>query len=277
MLFRKRLHCKGPIKEHSKILILFSYYSGLSEVPSSSQLSVGSEDTGLDEESESCDIKSQSGVSVSSSSAYSSETDPLFVQGPDYNRLQKESFVELEPDQDDGLLFNADLETATGYSNVEIGDIEEEKSEKSSLSNINIGSQETLLSIKSLSPSHQADARFEVGKDMNGNPELVIETEVPEPLLPALDLTESDISTAIGSMTEGLPLLYFIRLITRRFLLTGVKGTLMPDRKVRVSIKSLALSNIGSAVCLCPQILVEPLFHTEVQGKFSRKVVLLVL
>lgn len=238
----------------------------MSEVPSSSQLSIASEDTGLDEESESCDIKSQSADSETASSTNGSEMDKNEPKSADSSNNATESekirgIVTQLSEEDTGVVFSADTE----YSNIEIGDIQDDKSEQSNMSNINTGSQETLLSIKSLSPTHnKAEGRLEVmGQDLNGNPELIVDSDVPEPISPSPDTSSVDILKGIGSLTEGMPLLYCVRLICRRFLLTGLKEELIPDRKVRVSVKSLALANIGYAVTLCPRIFLETLFELE--------------
>lgn len=231
----------------------------MSEVPSTSQLSVASsEDTGLDEESESCDIKSQSGVSTASS-AYSSGVASQSERGSQ-NDLETLKDRLPESGEDIGVVMNCESE----YSGVEIGDIQDDKSEQSNLSNVNAGSQETLLSIKSLSPTHVAsESRLEIiGQDMNGNPEIV-ETEAYSP---APDPGDTNPLDGIGEGTEGLPLLYCVRVICRRFLLTSKRQELIPDRRVRVSVKSLALGNIACAVKICPSIFLEKLLVDSMQG-----------
>lgn len=235
-------------------------------MPSSSQLSVASEDTGLDEESESCDIKSQSRVSDTTSSAYSSEIDQLESRSIDTTSDDTESTKEDKTEQDDTgtdiVVASSDAE----YSNVEIGDIQEDRSEQSNLSNVNAGSQETLLSIKSLSPSHVIDGRLEIiGQDMNGNPE-ILEAEVidPTPMVPVE--TEEALLAEIGAEIEGVPLVHCVRVICRRFLLCGKAGELMPDRRVRVSVKSLALTNMAFAVKLMPSVFLQRLIQNNTQG-----------
>lgn len=227
----------------------------MSEVPSTSQLSVTSEDTGLDEESESCDIKSQSGVSTGS---YSSG----LGQSEKGSQEDVASLKDKEKEEDLGMVMNCESE----YSNVEIGDIQEDKSEQSNLSNVPAGSQETLLSIKSLSPTHQAEGRLEIiGQDMNGNPEIV-ESEMFSPLPEGPETSETNLLDGLGDLLEGLPLLYCVRVICRRFLLTGKKQELMPDRRVRVSVKSLALGNLACAVKICPSVFLEKLLEEKRRG-----------
>ncbi|XP_076357189.1 huntingtin isoform X3 [Tachypleus tridentatus] len=57
----------------------------------------------------------------------------------------------------------------------------------------------------------------------------------------------------IGCFTdEDLPLIFCARLLASSFLLTGVKGKVLPDQNVRVSIKALAMSCLGSVLSLYP-------------------------
>ena len=57
----------------------------------------------------------------------------------------------------------------------------------------------------------------------------------------------------VGSMTGSeLPLVHCVRLLCSKFLLTGHKQGLVPDRLVRVSVKTLALGCVGAAIALHP-------------------------
>lgn len=244
-------------------ILLVCLFPVLSEVPSTSQLSVASEDTGLDEESESCDIKSQSGISDAAASAFCSETDQSETRLQDINsEITKQGSIEKdEAETDMGVVIKCDAE----YSNVEIGDLQEDRSEQSNLSNGNTGSRETLLSIKSLSPTHKIEGRLEIiGQDMNGNPE-VAEPEICE-ISPCVE-SDVNIGDIIGLETDGVPLVYCIRVICRRFLLLGKPLEAMPDRRVRVSVKSLALINVAYAVQLLPSVFLHKLLPTNTEGK----------
>lgn len=151
------------------------------------------------------------------------------------------------------------------YSNIEIADLNEDKSELSALSHGS--SVETLFSIKSLSPKRRPSLRKGISEDFNGNPELNavdIEFEPPSPLptMQGFNLPE------IGSFTDGeLPLLYCVRLICRRFLLSGTKSDLVPDRAIRISVKTLALACIASSISLCPKIFIYKLFVGDSKGE----------
>ncbi|XP_008191527.2 huntingtin [Tribolium castaneum] len=61
---------------------------------------------------------------------------------------------------------------------------------------------------------------------------------------------------AIGSFLDtDISLVYCARLITKSFLLSGQKGVCIPDKSVRVSVKSLALTCLASIVRIYPKIL----------------------
>jgi len=214
-------------------------------VPSTSQLSVASSDTGLDEESEACDIKGQSG-------ALTESVDQSEIVSQ-FNQCEIEPKEKVETPKDDiGLMMTCDSE----YSSVEIGDIKDDNSEVSNLSKVVAGSQETLLSVKSLSPTHVAEEPTEmVAQDMNGNPEIA----EPEVAFCQKENTERLIRENIGSPTEGVPIVYCVRVVCARFLLTGRKGELTPDRRVRVSLKTLAIGCVASAVKIYPSLFLEKL------------------
>ncbi|XP_017781525.1 PREDICTED: huntingtin [Nicrophorus vespilloides] len=57
-------------------------------------------------------------------------------------------------------------------------------------------------------------------------------------------------------LDKAVPLIYCGRLLTKQFLLNGVPGKLIPDKKVRVSTKNLALTCLSSIVQIYPQIVV---------------------
>ncbi|XP_043274964.1 huntingtin [Venturia canescens] len=60
----------------------------------------------------------------------------------------------------------------------------------------------------------------------------------------------------IGSYTDlEVPLIYACRYLTSSFLLTGIRGQLVPDKYFRVSVKSLALTCIGNILRLYPRVL----------------------
>lgn len=77
----------------------------------------------------------------------------------------------------------------------------------------------------------------------------------------------------VGSLTDTniSPLLFSTRLLCHSFLLTGYEDgetePLYPDRDIRVSIKSLALSCLSHIVLYFPQSFSKPMFVEET-GKY---------
>ena len=68
----------------------------------------------------------------------------------------------------------------------------------------------------------------------------------------------------------GVPLLNCVRLLCS-FLLSGEPGKVLPDSSTRVSVKSLALHCIGSALNLYPEALLAKVMPTELQMEGSSK------
>ncbi|XP_030848870.1 huntingtin [Strongylocentrotus purpuratus] len=65
----------------------------------------------------------------------------------------------------------------------------------------------------------------------------------------------------IGCYTdEDLPLRHLLRLLSSSFLLTGYQGSLIPDRKARVSVKVLAMGCAGHIIGMYPRLFFDRLF-----------------
>ncbi|XP_033756060.1 huntingtin-like [Pecten maximus] len=159
--------------------------------------------------------------------------------------------------------------TDSEYSGIEIGDLNEDKSEKSNITQVCSSSQETLLSIQSISPTRKPSLQKGVSQDLNGNPEIEDVLEGDRSLLPS---PGEDISASIGSLTDRQPaIVYCIRFIASRFLLSGCKRVLKPDKTVRVSVKSLALTCVSSAVAMYPQLFLLNLF-TDVSQDLDQEI-----
>jgi huntingtin len=162
----------------------------------------------------------------------------------------------------------------TKYSGIEIGDINEDVSEKSNLSQTSTanGSQQSLNKLP-IPPTTKRGG----GQDMNGNPEVEEESSPDVDVkTPASNYSQLDVTQNIGSLVEDVPLDFCIRVICRRFLLGGVKEQLIPDRVVRVSSKALALGCVSYTMILRPQILFMNVFKEVTEGKWQclcRKVI----
>ena len=92
---------------------------------------------------------------------------------------------------------------------------------------------------------------------LNRNPDESLEIDVSEAIQPAATTSHATLRDGdIGSIIDDddIPLLHCIRLLCSRFLLTGYPQGLIPDKQVRVSVKALALSCIGSAMNYAPHV-----------------------
>lgn len=70
----------------------------------------------------------------------------------------------------------------------------------------------------------------------------------------------------IGTFTDSdIPLKYCIRLLSSSFLLSGTPGGCIPDRNVRISVKSLALGCLSNIFSLYPSGFFLPL-HVNIPG-----------
>lgn len=176
--------------------------------------------------------------------------------------------------EEDNILDPVVLTTENTYTSVEIGDVNEERSERSTLSHSS--SVETLLSVKSLSPKHRPPLRKGVSQDLNGNPEYdgvsaaepgSRESASPSPV-PVVVVVVEDVPPGIGFFCDGeVPLVYCARLLCRRFLLAGTSQNLISDKTVRVSMKTLALGSIASAINIYPRLCLYNMFVDRYQSK----------
>ncbi|KAL8615828.1 hypothetical protein ACOMHN_048536 [Nucella lapillus] len=220
-----------------------------------------SDDTGLDEDLDSSDMGSRTTtISSSDTSPFASDLDSMCPHTDD-------SLVASGMENDSEVVDQMVMVTGDNdYSNVEIGDLNEERSEMSNLSHSS--SVDTLLSIKSISPKRQPPPTPDpqtptIPHDMNGNPQY--QPSDPE----EGDLSEATICVVganpagmkdedldIGTLVDRdeLPLLYMLRVVCKCYLLRGEAGQVVHDRHVRVSLKSLALGCVASIFSLCPRL-----------------------
>ncbi|XP_055860312.1 huntingtin-like [Biomphalaria glabrata] len=161
----------------------------------------------------------------------------------------------------------------TEYSSVEIGDINEERSELSASGMSHSESIETLQSVRSISPNTVQMAPVQLpGHDMNGNPQIIVCPGDDGALPPASPIPSGveaiqQITMEQDSLQEvDVPLLFYMRLLCKRFLLTGMTEGLVPDKQVRVSLKSLALGCVSCSLALCPRLFLFKLCPTAVNS-----------
>ncbi|XP_056004424.1 huntingtin-like isoform X2 [Ostrea edulis] len=244
---------------------------GLTEVPSMSKLPEDS--NAVDELEASESIVDTSEVSEDNVADIVASYQ---AQMPERTSEQTESVdsngVPLDVDTCDAGIVITTLDSK--YSGIEIGDLNEDVSEKSNLSQTSTanGSQQSLNKL-SLPPKTKRGG----GQDMNGNPE-VEEESSPEldVKTPVPNYRQIDVTQNIGCLSEDMPLDFCIRVICRRFLLGGTKEQLIPDRVVRVSSKALALGCVSYTMILKPQVLFMNVFKevTEDNNQLMKDVLL---
>ena len=90
----------------------------------------------------------------------------------------------------------------------------------------------------------------------------------PQSELSSVQETVSVRSGDIGILVSSRPIVYGVRLLASRFLLTGYPNGHMTDRMSRVSVKTLAMNCIAASVAVYPQVFAMKLFVGE-GGSFS--------
>nr|XP_006822985.1 PREDICTED: huntingtin [Saccoglossus kowalevskii] len=196
--------------------------------------------------------------------------------------------------QDDSdMILQNDSNDAT-YSNVEIGDVDEDLSPQEDvfLSHNTVkenfaGENAGLLGKSSSLPGSNTDIRVNISPsgDKDRTPDSSRSATPREAgSMEHLDIyshsreSSSSSLTAsgtarirdgdIGSYTDNeVPLVHCVRLMCAAYLLTGYKKGLIPDKLVRVSVKGLALGCVGNAISLFPKVFFAKLFKPDVSGE----------
>ncbi|XP_041368406.1 huntingtin-like isoform X2 [Gigantopelta aegis] len=258
------LMTKASIKKSLIFQVDLEEITGMSSENSLAMPAV-SDDAELEDDADSSDLVSQS----TNTSAETTELLPSELPTQTAPATEPNISLDAAPEDKNETAVASSLVVTSenNYSNVEIGEFIEEKSERSALSHSS--SVETLLSIRSISPKQKPSLKRELDQDLNGNPSVFDPSEMqdsplPSPLPPGLcEQRGSDVGSILG---DEMPLVYCVRLLCRRFLLQGEHGALIPDKITRVSLKSLALGCIASSFTLCPQIFFYKLFPEENVG-----------
>ena len=149
------------------------------------------------------------------------------------------------------------------YSNIEIGAVLEDTamSQSSSVDTLSEAVPQCTAALK----ASGSDDRLSVTNDDAPT----IDVDVTEAIQPDAPASKCIRPGDIGSIDDfDVPLVHCVRLLCSRFLLTGHKQGLLPDRLVRVSVKTLALGCVGSAVSLHPAVFLVRLHKSSpVDGK----------
>ncbi|GFO37998.1 huntingtin-like [Plakobranchus ocellatus] len=256
---RKRLLTCGSISK-SHIFRQDSKGDEQARVESVVDLVTMSDDTGLMEDADAGEKNSAPSIvsTGSDTSAFVSDLSSSSIERSGVS-INNEATVSEEAEWGDNIVVMTD---GTDYSGLEIGDLNEDRSEISGTSGMSHSdSMETLQSLRSSSPRQQGLPQLIPGHDMNGNPQIAPDPgeddEFQPPPSPGVMNNEpvEQIPIEPDSLKEDeVPLLFYLRLLSKRFLLTGVTDGLVPDKQVRVSLKSLALGCVACTLALCPRL-----------------------
>ena len=191
-------------------------------------------------------------------------TDGLVNPPDDQSEADNSTFLEETVDGVDNQM-SISMTTDGEYTNMEIGDVKDDCTVSPS------SSADTLSEAKH-SPQCKRSLRKGVSEDClsgagldDGLPEVDISAAIqPAQCVPGtatqIILREGD----IGHITDNdIPLVHLVRLLASKFLLTGYQQGLIPDRHVRLSVKSLALGCIGSALQLYPKAFLKTLHKSS--------------
>ncbi|KAJ8272123.1 hypothetical protein COCON_G00109820 [Conger conger] len=154
------------------------------------------------------------------------------------------------------------------YSGMQIGTLQDEEEEEGGAS---AGPEEPprpfSQSALALSKPHLVEGK---GHSRQSSDSSVDRLVPKEDVLESADLENKPprIKGEIGHYTDPTvePLVHCVRLLSASFLLTGHRNGLVPDRDVRVSVKTLAVSCVGAASALHPEVFFNTLYREPLQG-----------
>ena len=184
----------------------------------------------------------------------------LPVDDPSYEEDGNDKLDNLDNDL---LEMTKSLTTDTDYSGVDIANVIEGTMSQSS-------SNDTLSSVaqSTVGPEDHNALRVEECQDRLSvhSEEVEMGMDVTEAI--QLDSGNGSIPPREGHLgsindTDEVPLVYLTRLLCHRFLLMGYQHGLIPDRRVRVSVKVLALSCIGHIFELYPRAFLKKLHKSS--------------
>ncbi|XP_022080674.1 huntingtin-like isoform X2 [Acanthaster planci] len=224
-------------------------------------------DSGLDEESDSLSLATStadmpSSTSTSDTGIDSESTISMLANLANVPLLPEET-GNLEPliDESEVLLNDNQGE----YSNVDIGDIEEDSVIQDTMSYL--GDQMRQMLVDRLDVEVGLDARRLASSDLLKADEMDFQddTSREDSSVKSSPTTEVKIKQGdIGHYTDDdYPVTHCVRLLSSTYLLTGYSGGVMPDRHVRISVKALALSCVGLMVGMHPRIFFAKLFNSD--------------
>lgn len=154
--------------------------------------------------------------------------------------------------------------TETQYSGMQIGQLQDEEDDASTpVEEITEHFRNSSLVLtKPVLPDHMGHSRQSSDSSLDHfiPKEETLESAEPEN-------KPSRIKGDIGHYTDEneVPLVHCVRLLSASFLLSGQKNGLVPDEEVRVSVKALAVSCVGAAVGLHPEVFFNKLYRVPIE------------
>ncbi|XP_036790021.1 huntingtin isoform X10 [Oncorhynchus mykiss] len=155
------------------------------------------------------------------------------------------------------------------YSGMQIGTLQDEEEEGAVPSSHPEPFSQSALA---LSRPHLLEGRGHNRQASDSSVDHFIPKEEPAETT-ELENKPSRIKGPIGHYTDqgAEPLVHCVRLLSASFLLTGQKNGLVSDKEVRVSVKVLAVSCIGAAAALHPEVFFNSLYLEPLDGETQQE------
>ncbi|XP_070971741.1 huntingtin [Oncorhynchus clarkii lewisi] len=155
------------------------------------------------------------------------------------------------------------------YSGMQIGTLQDEEEEGAVPSSHTEPFSQSALA---LSRPHLLEGRGHNRQASDSSVDHFIPKEEPAETT-ELENKPSRIKGPIGHYTDqgAEPLVHCVRLLSASFLLTGQKNGLVSDKEVRVSVKVLAVSCIGAAAALHPEVFFNSLYLEPLDGETQQE------
>ncbi|XP_029601152.1 huntingtin isoform X1 [Salmo trutta] len=182
----------------------------------------------------------------------SADSSQTTTEGPD-SAVTPSDVAELVLDTSESL-----------YSGMQIGTLQDEEEEGAVPSSHPEPFSQSALA---LSRPHLLEGRGHNRQASDSSVDHFIPKEEPAEIT-ELENKPSRIKGPIGHYTDqgAEPLVHCVRLLSASFLLTGQKNGLVSDKEVRVSVKVLAVSCIGAAAALHPEVFFNSLYLEPLEG-----------
>ncbi|XP_033632694.1 huntingtin-like isoform X2 [Asterias rubens] len=242
--------------------------TGGSQVPS-----LFGADSGLDEDPDTASLATSSSIAGDITSTTSTSDTGIDSEAAVSTMLANLPEVPLpsggEAGYPESLIDDAEVvvnDNEGEYSNVAIGDIDEDSSNQEAIGYL--GDQMRQMSIDRLDVEVGLDARRAGGADLLRVEEMDLQDDTSREDSSTKNSPTTEVKTKKGDIgcytDDDYPITHCVRLLCSTYLLTGYSGGTIPDRRVRISAKALALSCIAHMVGLHPRLFFARLFKSDV-------------